>query len=142
LWDTFWQDICDDVKHHPVFHNRDTEPSEEEIQDYGLYLIDQILAQSGKMLQDWDCMPQVTGDWATILQNQNPFIVEQRDYDPQEQAELARQHKDTLNPDQHFAFLKITEAITQSTGEIFFLHGPEDTGKTYLYNTLCYNLRS
>jgi hypothetical protein len=62
LWDTFWQDICDNVKHHPVFHNRDTEPSEKEIQDYGLYLIDQILAQSGKRLQDWDCMPQVTGD--------------------------------------------------------------------------------
>jgi hypothetical protein len=40
LRDTFWQDICDDVKHHPVFHNRDTEPSEEEIQNYGLYLID------------------------------------------------------------------------------------------------------
>ena len=142
LWDTFWQDICDDVKRHPVFHNRDTEPSEEEIQDYGLYLIDQILAQSGKRLQDWDCMPQVTGDWATILQNQNPFIAEQRDYDPEEQAELARQHKDTLNPDQHSAFLKITEAITQSTGEIFFLHGPGGTGKTYLYNTLCYDLRS
>jgi hypothetical protein len=40
LWDSFWQDICDDLKRHPVFHNRDKEPSEEEIQDYGLYLID------------------------------------------------------------------------------------------------------
>jgi hypothetical protein len=94
-----------------------------------IYLIDQILAQSG-------------GDWAIIVQNQNPFIAEQKDYDSQEQAELARQHKDTLNPDQHSAFLKITEAITQSTGEIFFLHSPEGTGKTYLYNTLCYNLHS
>jgi hypothetical protein len=31
LWDTFWQDICDDLKHHPVFHDRDAEPSEEDI---------------------------------------------------------------------------------------------------------------
>jgi hypothetical protein len=50
LWDTFWQDICDDLKHHPVFHNRDAEPLEEEIQDYGLYLIDQLLIQAGKHL--------------------------------------------------------------------------------------------
>jgi hypothetical protein len=142
LWDSFWQDICDDLKRHPVFQDRDDEPSEDEIQDYGLYLIDQLLSQSGKRLQDWDSLPQVTGDWATILQNLNPLIAEQRDYEPQEQADLAEQHIANLNPDQHSAFDKITSAITNSTGEIFFLHGPGGTGKTYLYNTLCYHLRS
>jgi len=43
LWDTFWQDICDDLKHqlqNHVFQNRDMEPTKEQIQDYGLYLID------------------------------------------------------------------------------------------------------
>jgi len=142
LWDSFWQDICDDLKRHPVFHGRDVEPSEEEIQDYGLYLIDQLLSQSGKRLQHWDSLPQVTGDWGTILQNLNPLIAEQRDYDPQEQANLAEQHIANLNPDQHSAFDKITSAVTNTTGEIFFLHGPGGTGKTYLYNTLCYHLRS
>jgi hypothetical protein len=142
LWDRFWQDICDDLKRHPVFHDRDEEPPEEEVQDYGLYLINQILAQSGKSLADWDCMPQVAGDWGIILQNLNPFIAEQRDYDPLEQAELAAQQKANLNPDQHSAFDRIIAAITGSTGEVFFLHGPGGTGKTYLYNTLCYELRS
>jgi hypothetical protein len=142
LWDTFWQDICDDLKRHPVFHNRNEEPSEEEIQDYGLYLIDQLLIQSGKSLQDWDSLPQVTGDWGTLLQNLNPLIVEQKDYDILEQADLAEQHIANLNPDQQAAFDRITSAITNSTGEIFFLHGPGGTGKTYLYNTLCYHLRS
>ena len=28
------------------------------------------------------------------------------------------------------------------SGEIFFLHGAGGTGKTFLYNTLCYHLRS
>jgi hypothetical protein len=142
LWDTFWQDICDDLKRHAVFLNRDEEPSEEEIQDYGLYLIDQLLIQSGKSLQNWDSLPQVVGDWGTLLQNLNPLIVEQRDYDILEQGDLAEQHIANLNPDQHSAFDKITSAITNSTGEIFFLHGPGGTGKTYLYNTLCYHLRS
>jgi hypothetical protein len=80
LWDTFWQDICNDLKRHSVFHDWDAEPSEEEI-------------------QDWNCMPQVAGDWGTILQNQNPLIAEQRDYDLEKQAKLARQHKVTLNAD-------------------------------------------
>src|SRR5882757_6906924 len=39
LWDTFWQDICDDLKRHPVFHHRDVEPSEEEIKAIILYLL-------------------------------------------------------------------------------------------------------
>jgi len=142
LWDTFWQDICDDLRRHPVFQDRDVEPSEEEIQDYGLFLIDQLLIKAGKRLQDWDSLPQVTGDWGTLLQNLNPLIAEQRDYDPQELAALAEQHIATLNPDQRSAFDKITSAVTNKTGEIFFLHGPGGTGKTYVYNTLCYHLRS
>jgi len=140
LWDSFWQDICDDLKQHPVFYNRDEEPSEEEIQDYGLYLIDQLLMQSGKRLQDWDSLPQVTGDWGTLLQNLNLLIVEQRDYDLLDQADLAEQHITNLNPDQHSAFNRITSTITNSTEEIFFLHSPGGTGKTYLCNTLCYHL--
>jgi PIF1-like helicase/Helitron helicase-like domain at N-terminus len=142
LWDTFWQDICDDLKRHPVFRNREVEPSEEEIQDYGLYLIDQILIQAGKSLQNWDSLPQVVGNWGTLLQNLNPFIAEQRDYDILEQADLAAQHIATLNPDQRSAFDRITAAVVNSTGDIFFLHGPGGTGKTYVYNTLCYDMRS
>jgi hypothetical protein len=142
LWDTFWQDICDDLKRHPIFRNRDVEPSEEEIQDYGLYLIDQILIQAGKSLRDWDSLPQVVGDWGALLRNLNPLITEQRDYDLQDQAGLAVQHISTLNPDQRSAFDKISSAVVNRTGEIFFLHGAGGTGKTYVYNTLCYDLRS
>ena len=77
-----------------------------------------------------------------MLQNLSPLIAEQRDYDSQEQADLAKQHIASLNSDQHLAFDKIIPAVTNSTGEAFFLHGPGGTGKTYLYNTLYYELRS
>src|SRR5260370_42246402 len=97
LWDTFWQDICDDLKCHPIFRNRDPKPTEEEIHDYGLYLIDQLLSQSGKRLQDWDSMQQVIGDWGAALQNLNPLILEQRDYDLLDLADLADQCIDKLN---------------------------------------------
>ena len=140
LWDTFWQDICDDLKHQ--LQNRNMEPTEEQTQDYGLYLIDQLLGQSGKRLQDWDSMPQVVGNWRDILHDPNPLITEQRQYNQQEQAVLAAEYIDKLNPDQRSAFQRIGLAITNKTGETFFLHGPGGIGKTYLYNTLCYDLRS
>jgi hypothetical protein len=144
LWNTFWRDICDDLKHElrtHVFQNN-VEPTEEQIQDYGLYLIDQLLSKSGKRLHDWDSMPQIIGNWRDILHDPNPLITEQRQYDRQEQAVLAAACKHRLNPDQHSAFDRIISAVTDATGETFFLHGPGGTGKTYLYNTLCYHLRS
>jgi hypothetical protein len=85
-------------------------------------------------------MPQVVGDWGVMLGN--PLIAEQHQYNAEEQARLAAESIAKLNPDQHAAFEKITSAITTRAGQIFFLHGPGGTGKTFLYNTLCYHLRS
>ena len=85
-------------------------------------------------------MPQIVGDWGAIVGN--PLIAEQCQYNKEDQARWAAEHINRLNPDQHAAFEKITSAITNKTGEIFFLHGPGGTSKTYLYNTLCYYLFS
>src|SRR6201984_1368630 len=142
LWDTFWPDICDDLKRHPIFHDRVQEPGGDEIHDYGLYLIDQLLIKAGKSLQHWDSMPQVIENWHIMVQNLNPFIAEQRDYNALEQADLAAQQITSLNADQQSAFDKISTAVANKTGEIFFLHGPGGTGNTYVYNTLCYDGRS
>jgi hypothetical protein len=140
LWDTFWPHICDDLGHQLLQLANLPDPSEAQIQDYGLYLIDKLLSHTGKRLTEWTTMPEVVENWALLLGNH--LIQEQHQYDPEEQARLATQCIASLNPDQHSAFDKITTAITTTSGEIFFLHGPGGTGKTYLYNTLCYHLRS
>ena len=114
--------------------------SDAQVQDYGLYLIDKLLSHSGKRLQDWESMPQIVRNWGE--RPGNPLILEQLDYDPLTQAGIASQRIPTLTQDQRVAFEKITSAITTRSGETFFLHGPGGTGKTYLYNTLCYHLRS
>ena len=72
----------------------------------------------------------------------NPLVREQHNYDPDEQATKAAECIASLNADQLAAFEKITTAVATNSGEIFFLHGPGGTGKTYLYNTLCHQLRS
>jgi hypothetical protein len=68
--------------------------------------------------------------------------MEQRNYDQAHQQLMADEHIHTLNPDQHSAFDQIMHTVNSCSGRCFFLHGPGGTGKTYVYNTLCYALRA
>lgn len=45
-----------------------------------------------------------------------------------------------LNQDQHVVFDAIVHAIESRSGQSFFLHSAGGTGKTFVYNTLCYYL--
>ena len=140
LWDTFWSDICDDLKYCLQRHAGIAEPTDAQVQDYGLFLIDKLLSQTGKRLQDWDCMPHIEGNWEQVFGNH--LIMEQREYHTEGLAQLAAEHIATFNQDQSAAFERITSAVSDKSGQIFFLHGPGGTGKTYVYNTLCHYLCS
>jgi hypothetical protein len=138
LWDDFKSYLCDDLGNY-LRHNSDfEEPTQEQIYDCGLYLIDKLLSVFGKGLRNWPTLPLPDFDWAAII---NPLIGEQL-YVPDVQEELAEEFIPKLNSDQKKAFDKIYTAVEQKSGEIFFLHGSGGTGKTFLYNTLCYKLRS
>jgi PIF1-like helicase/Helicase len=141
LWNTYWPHICDDLRYHLQHNNIRVNPTDNDIEDYGLYLINQLLLASGKSLaKDFKNMPQITQDWEANIGNR--LIAEQRRYDAVEQAELAAQNQDTFNLDQRAAFDQIMDAVNNKTGQTFFLHGPGGTGKTYVYSTLCYQIRS
>ena len=137
LWEQHKHYICDDL-HHFLHHHNHPDPSQEDVLDYGLYLIDKLLNATNKSLRDWPDMPQVQQDWGHIAGNR--LIAEQLNYDREEQVQLGAERTHSLNHDQHQAFDNIVHAVNTHSGQIFFLHGPGGTGKTYLYNTLCYHL--
>jgi DNA replication protein DnaC len=140
LWEEFADHICDNLARQLARLRIRENPTPEEVRDYGLYLIEQLLSPSGKTLKDFQGMPQVTGNWEANLRNR--LIAEQQQYDSAQQAQLAADCIAKLNPDQKAGFDKITSAVTTKSGDIFFLYGAGGTGKTFLYNTLCYHLRS
>ncbi|KAI9437113.1 hypothetical protein BJY52DRAFT_1103059, partial [Lactarius psammicola] len=37
LWDTYWPDICDDLRYQLQHHANVVEPSDAQVQNYGLY---------------------------------------------------------------------------------------------------------
>jgi hypothetical protein len=141
LWNMYWPHICDDLRYQLQHNNIRINPTDDDVQDYGLYLIDRLLLASGKSLsKDWPYMPQVTQNWEANLENR--LIAEQRRFDVVEQAELAAQNQDSFNLDQAAVFDEIMHAVNNKTGQTFFLHGPGGTGKTYVYTTLCHQIRS
>ena len=140
LWLQFWMQICDDL--HWTLQNKNIcqNPTEEDVFDYGLYLIDKLLRSSNANngLEHWPKMPQPQQNWA--LHVGNHLIMEQLDYDPEEQTHLANEWIPKLNEEQWKAFDEIVDAVNTKSGQFFFLHGPGGTGKTFIYNSLCYFL--
>ena len=78
LWEQFKVHICDDLK-HALHHKGILDPSDYQVYDYGLYLIQRILMARGKSLQDYHPMPQPQEEWDQ--QPGNHLILEQKDYD-------------------------------------------------------------
>ena len=63
-------------------------------------------------------MPTITKDWPLLIHNH--LIQNEYYYDPVLQHEQAEQYIANLNPDQQAAFERITSAVVNKTGEIFF----------------------
>ena len=139
LWMDFWDKICDDLRHRLQIQNIHQNPTPEDTYDFGLFLIEGILQRSNKSLRNRPMLPLPQQNWEHAIGNR--LIAEQHNYNAEQQAQYAADRIPHLNPEQQSAFDKIIEAVENKTGQNFFLHGPGGTGKTYVYNTLCYFLR-
>lgn len=140
LWYTFRQHICDDL-HHRLQTLGFNNPSEDQVYNYGLYLLNKILEESGKSLVDWASMPKSQHNWDE--RGANTLIAEQLDYSPEAERHEFERMLQTLNGDQYSAYHAVNQAIERHGGPgVFFLDGPGGTGKTYVYITLCHKLRS
>ena len=116
------------------------QPTDDQLQDYGLYVLEQMLQEIGHSLAQWPSMPCSTGGWD--LHTTNPLISEQLDYNPQSEHEKAIEKVSQFNADQLDAYNTVIDSISNKSGQLFFLHGPAGTGKTYVYNGLCNFVRS
>ncbi|KAJ7042292.1 PIF1-like helicase-domain-containing protein, partial [Mycena alexandri] len=115
-------------------------PTEESVYDYGLFLLNKLLLDSGRSLRDWPTMPLPQTDWDAEVMN--PLIAEQLNYNREEERERAERQMNDLNLEQRAAFDKIIESARQRSGKTYFLNGPGGTGKTFVYKTACHLLRS
>jgi hypothetical protein len=139
LWLDFRHHICDDLERQLIAIGI-TNPPEEDIYDFGLFLLDKVLRESGHTLDNWPSMPKPQHDWNELVVN--PLVAEQLNYDRNTLCTDLDARLPHLNGDQRHAFTCIINSVTNDLGKLFFLNGPGGTGKTFVYNTVCSKLRS
>lgn len=136
LWLDFRDAICDDL------FLSIPNPTIEHVRDYGLFLLNCLLGESGYTLEHFPNMPLSHENWTTL--NDNFLISEQLMYDVHDELERFQQNMENVQavPEQFHAYERIIQSITTGVGGAFFLSGAGGTGKTYLYQTICHHLRS
>jgi hypothetical protein len=138
LWEQFRENICDDLG-HALRNNGVPEPPEDDIYDYGLFLLEKILQQKGRTLAAIEGMPMSQINWDHQLANR--LILDERDYNRDEQTQLAEEQKQQFNEEQRAAFDTIVAAVDSKSGQCFFLQGAGGCGKTFVYSALCRHFR-
>jgi hypothetical protein len=143
LWMRFRVHICDDLRWRlqniPNFAN----PSDEDVYDYGLFCLNQLLAEHGRNLRNFPPMPcPVRRDWGTVTAEQNTYILNQRaPYQPEMERQAADQCEQEMNADQRVAYNRVVASVRGGPPAVFFLNGPGGTGKTYVYKAICNRIR-
>ena len=139
LWQKFRHSICDDLPHRLQTMNIHHFP-EDDVYDYGLYLLDHILQKAGKSITDFPSMPSFVHNWDRETTNQ--LIIEQLNWNQESEQLLAERQINLLNLEQCTAFNNIWNSILHNQGQSFFINGPGGTGKTFLERAICHAVRA
>jgi hypothetical protein len=117
LWEEFRHNICDDLARRLQTMGR--QPTDDDVYDYGLFLLDKLLQESSRSLKDWPTMPLPQLDWDAAIVN--PLITEQLDYNREEERERAERQTAQLNAEQLEAFNKIIDSVTHRHGKTYLV---------------------
>jgi hypothetical protein len=147
LWNRFKDNLCDDLRHRLTrLPFNIPNPSEEEVHDYGLYLIDCILRKNGKSLNAFPPMPvsQMAARWGEM--EGNLLIAEQLQYNHVELQQTVDEGVPSLNAEQRVVFdAVVNDAMSRDEhrpGHAYFVHSAGGCGKTYLCKLIASKLRA
>lgn len=142
LWEKHWRDLSDDI----LFRQRqrlgipDLRLSDEQIQNYTLYEIEQALARENRTLKEYHGIP--LPDISLMQELGNRLILEEQGHAMESTSQESQELEQGLNVEQRLVYDKILEAVYDNTGQFFFVYGSGGTGKTYLWRALTSKLRS
>ena len=140
IWNQFQEQFCDDLlyrlRQQSILPSQVVDPH----LDYSLYLIQDVLADYGKTLADYQ-LPSFIHNWACSASN--PLIAAELEYNQPQEAALAVEQCLQLNTGQKWCFDIITAAVADGPQHAhFFIQGSAGTGKIFLYQTLCNHYRA
>ncbi|XP_074324016.1 uncharacterized protein LOC141660936 [Apium graveolens] len=142
LWNCHWQHMVEDIllKRRHKTNNAKLILNEKQLQFYVLAELNDLLRSVGKSLKNFDQLPQPPDIY--LNHGSNNLIIEETCYDTLEMAEHHRRLLSSCNSDQLRVYEAVIEAVNSEAGGLFFVSGSGGSGKTYLWRTLIYRLRS
>ncbi|XP_074351411.1 uncharacterized protein LOC141690517 [Apium graveolens] len=102
--------------------------------------IEKLLNDIGKSLRNFPDMPY-PGD-AFFSNSENRLILEEKSYDIEELKRIHTRNHSLLNDEQKIVYDSILDNINQKKGGVFFVYGSGGCRKTFLWQALCFRLRS
>jgi hypothetical protein len=141
LFNHFWHCMHDDIEYHlrSSFSMLNVRLSNDELRNYVLYKLEQLLNASGTSLEDHK-LPMPNGHLMDEVRNK--LLREELDYDL---TELRNNHSlamPLLNPCQRNIYESVITSILQKRQALIFVHGHGGTGKTFLWHTIINRVRS
>nr|GEZ26382.1 DNA helicase [Tanacetum cinerariifolium] len=141
LWNRTWKSMLEDIPYTssislniPNLHIDDSD-----LEDYVLYELENCLNHCSKSLADFGLrMPPER----LMYVLKNKLLMEEKNYD----RTLLAAHRDQLLPQlndkQRHIFNLIMDACFNNKQQLVFVYGHGGTGKTFLWKTIIFNLRS
>ncbi|GJU63952.1 helicase-like protein [Tanacetum coccineum] len=114
--------------------------TKEQIQNYCLMEIQDLLNTNGRALTEFSDMPQPNPTLLTSVDNR--LIREARAFDMNKSRIQHQQLYPQLNPEQRLIYEEVVDSVHNKKGQFHFVYGPGGTGKTFLYKTIISRLRS
>ncbi|KAL4555060.1 hypothetical protein LXL04_037671 [Taraxacum kok-saghyz] len=114
--------------------------SPEEVANYTLFYIDNILNANGRSLAGIPLLPQLNRHLVNV--GSNRLIAGEREYNAEEERIRFSELYSRLNIQQKEIYTTIIKAATEERGGFYFVSGCGGTGKTFLWRTLISSIRS
>ncbi|GJR58474.1 putative PIF1 DNA helicase/replication protein A1-like protein [Tanacetum coccineum] len=142
LFKDVYQYISEDVvrKQRRLLHNQNVVFTDQEVQNYTLLELEDILNVNNKSLVDFPELPQL--DYTLMNIGRNRLIAAERMYNANEEWSRFTSLYGGLNPQQRDVYDNIMQAVNEINGWLFFVYGCGGTGKTNLWKTIISWIRS
>ncbi|XP_057421650.1 uncharacterized protein LOC130715548 [Lotus japonicus] len=142
VWNETWHVLADGIAYdlQRKHNNRELVISDEQLKDLCLMEIEKVLMMNGKSLKDFSNMPQV--EQSTLNQYGNVLLFNEFNFDIAEMNRLHADYFHKLNSCQVEVYEELISAVYKGDGGFFFVNGHGGTGKTFLWKTLTFRLRS
>ncbi|XP_057450048.1 uncharacterized protein LOC130741224 isoform X4 [Lotus japonicus] len=142
VWRETWSVLADGIVHalRRTHNNLELVIDNEHLKQLCLMEIEKLLMINGRSLKDFDNMPCV--DSNILIQYGNILLFNELNFDTVEMSKLHVECLNKLNGGQAKIYEEIISAVNSDGGEFLFVYGYGGTGKTFLWTTLTYKLRS